>query len=120
MLIGALVEDDWLWRFAPCVIHADLAPEHVLVSATGDLVGILDWEEVAVSDPAADFAWLTSIPEVGERALAAYGGAPDAAFLERARLARAFVPWHEVDHGVRTGQEGFVTGGLEGVLAHLP
>ena len=68
----------------------------------------------------ADFAWLTSIPEVGERALAAYGGAPDAAFLERARLARAFVPWHEVDHGVRTGQEGFVTGGLEGVLAHLP
>ena len=119
-LIRALVDDDRLWRFAPCVIHADLAPEHVLVSPAGDLVGILDWEEVEVGDPCADFAWLTAVPEVGDRALGAYGGAPDATFLERAGLALAFVPWHEVDYGVETGQETFVTAGIEGVLAQLP
>jgi aminoglycoside 2''-phosphotransferase len=119
-LIAAFLDDDRLWRFAPCVIHGDLAPEHILVSASGDLAGILDWEELEVGDPCADFVWLTSVPEAGERALAAYGGAPDATFLERARLAGAFVPWHEVDYGVATGQEPFVANGLEGVLAHLP
>lgn len=118
-LIRAFMDDDRLWRFAPCLIHADLAPEHVLVSPAGDLVGILDWEEVEVGDPCMDFAWLTGEPDLGERALGAYGGPPDATFLERARLVRAFVPWHEVDYGVQTGRERFVTAGIEGVLAHL-
>src|SRR5436190_1712073 len=82
-LVESYLDDDRLWRFEPCIVHDDLAPEHVLVSDTGDLVGILDWEDVDVGDPASDFVWLMGTGDAGPRTLAAYGGAPDATFLER-------------------------------------
>jgi len=113
---AAFVDDDALWRFAPCLVHRDIGPEHVLVSPTGDLAGVLDWEELAVDDPVADFAWLLhEMPEQGERALAAYGGAPDAAFRTRAAVRYALMPFHEVLYGLDTEQEGFVASGIEGV-----
>ncbi len=112
----AFIDDDDLWRFAPCLTHRDLGPEHVLVSTSGDLAGVLDWEELGVDDPVADFAWLLhEMPEAGERALSAYGGAPDPAFRTRGAVRYALMPFHEVLHGLDTGQEEYVAGGVEGV-----
>lgn len=112
----AYLGEDETWRFAPCLTHGDLGPEHVLVALTGDLVGVLDWEELAVGDPAGDFAWLLHArrPE-GERALAAYGGVPDPAFLRRARFAFGLMPFHEVLYGVEAGGEAFVRTGIAGI-----
>jgi len=113
---AAFVDDDDLWRFAPCLTHRDLGPEHVLVSSTGDLAGVLDWEELGVDDPVADFAWLLhEMPEEGERALSAYGGAPDPAFRARGAVRYALMPFHEVLYGLDTDQEGYVASGVEGV-----
>ena len=109
---SAYLDDDDLWRFAPCLVHGDIGPEHVLVSAHGDLVGVLDWEELTVDDPVADFAWLLNErPEQGERALAAYGGAPDPAFRMRGAFRWALMPFHEVVYGLDSGQDGFVAAG---------
>ncbi|MGE5228005.1 MAG: phosphotransferase [Planctomycetaceae bacterium] len=120
-MLASYLDDDDLWTFAACLTHGDLASEHVLVDAGGDLVGILDWEDVAVGDPALDFAhWLHAMPAQGERALAAYGGAPDATFRRRARLLFALSPWHQVAYGVETGDDSFVKAGLEEVRARLP
>ena len=113
---GAFLDDDDLWRFAPCLTHRDLGPEHVLVSSTGDLAGVLDWEDLGVDDPVADFAWLLhEMPEEGERALSAYGGAPDPAFRRRAAVRYALMPFHEVAYGLQTGQQAFVDRGVAGV-----
>ena len=113
---AAFIDDDDLWRFAPCLTHRDLGPEHVLVSSTGDLAGVLDWEELGVDDPVADFAWLLhEMPEEGERALSAYGGAPDPAFRTRGAVRYALMPFHEVLYGLDTDQEGYVASGVEGV-----
>ena len=57
-LFDAHLDDDENWRFATCLTHGDLGPEHVLVSASGDLAGVIDWEETSVGDPAWDFACL--------------------------------------------------------------
>lgn len=120
-MIAGYLDDDRLWTFATGLTHGDLGPEHVLVGPSGDLIGILDWEEAAVGDPVWDFAWwLHEMPEEGERALAAYGGAPDATFRDRARTVWALMPWHEVRYGVQGGGERFVDRGLRGVRARLP
>jgi aminoglycoside 2''-phosphotransferase len=112
----SFLEDDEAWRFAPCLIHDDIGPEHVLVSLSGDLVGVVDWEDLTVGDPVSDFAWLLHArPEDGERALGAYGGAPDPTFRMRAAFYYWLMPFHEVAYGVRTGQRAFVDTGIEGI-----
>jgi aminoglycoside phosphotransferase (APT) family kinase protein len=114
----AFLGDDDLWRFAPCLTHDDIGPEHVLVSSSGDLVGVLDWEELTVGDPVADFAWLLHArPADGERALGAYGGPPDPTFRTSAAYRFLLMPFHEVNYGLRTGQRTFVDSGLEGIRA---
>lgn len=120
-MLGAYLDDDALWVFAACLTHSDLGPEHVLVSPAGDLAGVIDWEEAGIGDPAWDFAWwLHAMAGPGERALAAYGGAPDRHFRERARLCYALMPWHEVGYGLDTGQDAFVRTGLQGARKRLP
>jgi aminoglycoside phosphotransferase (APT) family kinase protein len=112
------LDDDEQWRFAPCLTHGDLGPEHVLVTPSGDLAGVIDWEELAVGDPAWDHAWLLgSVPAIGERVLAAYGGPPDATFRSRARLAFGLMPFHDVLYGLDAGGETFVASGIEGIRA---
>jgi len=108
--------DDELWRFAPCLLHGDIGPEHVLVSDDGDLVGVLDWEDLSVGDPAGDFAWLLHArPSDGERALGAYGGAPDPRFHERAAFRFFLMPFHEVLYGLDRDDRAFVTSGIAGI-----
>jgi len=108
--------NDDLWRFATCLTHGDIGPEHVLVSPSGDLVGVLDWEELAVGDPASDFAWLLhERPADGERALGAYGGPPDQTFRTRAAFRYWLMPFHEVAYGLQSDQPAFVRRGLEGI-----
>ena len=115
---AAFLDDDAMWRLAPCLVHADLGLAHILVDDRGDLAGVIDWSDVAVGDPAMDFAILLhDLPAQGERALAAYGGAPDAGFLARAAFAWRFVPCHEVRYGLETGGDAFVERGLAAVRA---
>jgi aminoglycoside phosphotransferase (APT) family kinase protein len=119
-MIAALLDDDRNWRFAPTLTHADLGPEHVLVSPAGDLVGIIDWEELGAGDPVGDFAWwLHAMPAPAERMLAAYGGPSDARFHVRARILFALMPWHEVEHGVVTADSSFIESGIAGVRERL-
>jgi len=114
--LDGYLDDDANWRFAPCVTHGDLGPEHILVTPTGNLAGVIDWEEVGMGDPVADFAWmLHAAPGPGERALAAYGGAPDPRFRDRARVRFLLMPWHEVEYGLDTRKASFVESGLAGV-----
>ncbi|HVF07543.1 MAG TPA: phosphotransferase [Actinomycetota bacterium] len=118
--IDDIFADPTAWSFAPCVTHGDLVPEHVLVSPSGDLAGVLDWEEAGMDDPARDFAWfLHAAPSEGERMLAAYGGAPDAGFLRRAALWFVLMPLHELRHGLESGRAELVASGAHGFVERL-
>jgi len=118
-MFGVFLEDDANFRFAPGLIHRDLGPGHILMTPSGDLAGVIDWGDATTGDPAADFWFVSEWPELGERALAAFGGEPDPTFRDRARFYRALGPWHEVTYGLDTGQPGFVESGLAGVRRRL-
>jgi macrolide phosphotransferase len=61
------------WRFAPVLVHGDLAGEHVLVDG-GEVSAVIDWGEACVADPADDLAWLavSASPEAFDTVLEAY------------------------------------------------
>ena len=102
--------------FGPVFVHGDLGPAHILVSAGGSLAGIIDWEDAGPGDPAADFAALLyRSPEQAERALAAYGGAPDDSFRNRCLQLFRLMPFHDVLYGQDTDQPEYVEAGLAGI-----
>ena len=102
-------------RCAPVLIHNDFAAEHLLVDAqTRTISGVIDWSDVAIGDPAADFAGLF---HWGGEALAvavaaAYGGSLDAAALIRARYLGACRGAMDVAFGLDEGRREYVAAGL--------
>jgi aminoglycoside phosphotransferase (APT) family kinase protein len=69
----------------PGWLHGDLHPKN-LVGDSGRLVGVIDWGDLGVGDPANDLAgaWMLFPPAVHDDVWAAYGGVTEAT-LARAR-----------------------------------
>lgn len=75
-----------LERFEPAVVHGDPWYGNLLVDESGELTGVLDWEGLALGDPAADFAALTYFgAEFVDAVLGQYGQV-DEAFRRRVEL----------------------------------
>lgn len=102
-----VLEDVGRWRFHPSVIHGDLVAEHVLV-ADDAVVGILDWPEAKVADPADDLAWVAVGADTAalDTVLEAYAVTrreqPDRHLATRARLAGELALARWLLHGVTT------------------
>ncbi len=112
------LEDDTNFRFAPALIHGDLAAEHILFDPRrGCITGVIDWEDALIGDPALDFTGL--LAELGSGAvaqvLAAYDGPADSALVTRAGFYVTLAPFYEVLFGLETGLSEHVSGGLRSV-----
>ena len=107
------LEDVALWRFRATPVHADLAPEQVLV-ADGRVTGIVSFSEAHVGDPAEDLAWLmASAPEDAlDAIIESYSlgrtQSADGALLDRAMLTSELALARWLLHGVRSGQQSVV------------
>jgi aminoglycoside phosphotransferase (APT) family kinase protein len=53
-----LAETETLTGFQQALTHSDLGPSHLLVR-DGRLVGVIDWGDARIGDPAIDYAWLS-------------------------------------------------------------
>jgi aminoglycoside phosphotransferase (APT) family kinase protein len=107
------------FEFVPALVHGDLGPEHVLCR-DGRVVGVIDWSDARIGDPALDLAWcLNGTPEgVASAAALTYGARAEV--RARSLFYHRLGPWHEVVYGLDTGQERFVASGLAGVRVRLP
>lgn len=111
------LEDVAFWRFATTPIHGDLVAEHVVVDGTR-VVGILDWADAKVADPADDLAWLLTEcrPESFTAVLSTYEdarGRSDDGLEARAVLAgeMALVRW--LMHGVRSRSDEIIEDAID-------
>jgi aminoglycoside 2''-phosphotransferase len=95
------------WDFTPVLVHRDLAPEHILVDDDGRVVGLIDFEDAAIGDPAIDFAGLSGIlgPARVETLIADYGRPIS---RDRLRCYWWLVPVHELRHGLATGDRAVI------------
>lgn len=90
-----VLESTGLWDFEPAVIHGSLAADLVLTDTSG-LTAVTGWGDMAVADPATDFAWLFGAhPTVVDAVLTEYRssrpGVDTADLKDRARF------WHELE-----------------------
>lgn len=100
------------------LVHGDLAAHHVTSGPEG-IVGVLDWKDARVSDPAIDLAWpLYGTPEPFAEAVAAAYGVTDEE-LARALDWHRLGPWYEAMWGQGPGGPEVVASGLDGIVALL-
>lgn len=105
-----LQETETLSEFEPALVHCDLGPSHLLCR-DGRLVGVIDWGDAKIGDPAVDYAWLLNV--------AFPDWDVDDELRRRALVYHRLGPWFEVEYGLRTEQPAFVAGGLAGVRSRL-
>jgi|TARA_B100000315_G_C14592105_1_gene596484 aminoglycoside 2''-phosphotransferase len=97
------------------VIHGDLLPDHLLLPQSLDRISaIIDWGEVKVGDPAAEFAglyyWLGR--DFVDSVLHHYRLAYDPAMLERARFIALAVGIGDVWYGIDANLPAYLKVGL--------
>lgn len=107
----ALLEEiETLTGFVPVLVHCDLGSAHLLCRG-GRLVGVIDWGDAKIGDPAIDYAWLLNGPfgawEVDEE------------LRRRASIYHRLGPWFEVEYGLRRDQPEWIRSGLVGVRIRL-
>jgi aminoglycoside phosphotransferase (APT) family kinase protein len=103
---GLFAEVETLAGFEPVLTHSDLGPEHLLCR-DGRLVGVIDWGDTRVGDPALDYSWLL------------HGPFPhwdvDDELRRRARFYHRLAPWFGAHFDVLRGRAPE----LDGVRARL-
>jgi aminoglycoside phosphotransferase (APT) family kinase protein len=97
------------------VVHNDFAAEHVLVDpATSALTGVIDWSDIAISDPVVDIAGICHWggEPFAHDVLAAYGGQLDEQRLALARYMAACRGVMDVAFGLTMNRPEYITAGL--------
>ncbi|MFF7456497.1 viomycin phosphotransferase [Kitasatospora sp. NPDC008115] len=107
---------DGLPHLTRAVVHGDLGTENVLWEWTHGLphlAGVLDWDDVALGDPAEDLAAVGAGHGTGllERVLA-LGGLPDHGLTTRIAAIRGTFALQQALYAVRDGDEGELADGL--------
>lgn len=102
------VQNDAHWPAHVALAHGDLHPGHMLLDAAGRLVGVLDWSEAAVTDPALDLAMFFGC--FGEAAFRSFvprferaGGRTWPGLFSHAAERWAAFPVHGAAWALRTG-----------------
>jgi len=122
-LVFPVIDSDWraeakrlfdevetLVDFTPSLTHADLGPEHLLVR-DGRLIGVIDWGDMRVGDPALDYAWLLTGPFADWDV--------DADLRRRAHFYHRLAPWYEAHYGLFTNQPAHTDRGITGIRDRL-
>ena len=99
-------EVETLVGFEPALLHADLGPDHLLVRS-GRLVGVIDWGDARVGDPALDYAWLLNVPFADWDV--------DHELRRRAGFYHRLGPWYEAHYGLFTNQPAHTERGVAGI-----
>ena len=103
-------EVETLTGFEPCVTHSDLGAEHLLIH-DGKLVGVIDWGDARLGDPALDYAWLVNGPFTDWDI--------DGELRRRADFYHRLAPFFSVHYGVFTKRPVYVGRALETLRSRL-
>lgn len=76
-----------LKRFKPVLTHSDLTGDHIFINNKMTELGVIDFSDSAIDDPARDFAGLLTLGEKFVKdVLRYYRGCPDKNILDRAQI----------------------------------
>jgi aminoglycoside phosphotransferase (APT) family kinase protein len=105
------------------LVHGDLTYDHILLRPDGgDVAGVIDWGDVAWSDPSWEFAGALAWwgDDFARRMLADYRAPADPGLLERARRGAVYASANAVWWGLTGNRPRDVAAGTRGLELSLP
>jgi aminoglycoside 2''-phosphotransferase len=90
----------------PRLLHADFSAEHILLSSDGrQVVGVIDWTDAEIGDPAFDFGylWVWQGEPLVTEVIRHYRGVMDPGFFDRVRLYGVCSAIADAYYGVTAG-----------------
>lgn len=108
-----------LWAFEPALTHGDLSADHILFDrAARKIAGIIDFGDMTLYDPVADFVGLRGYGESFiATALAAYARPLSHTATERLRFYQRRTPFIALTWGAEHGDEAAVSAGMSALRA---
>jgi aminoglycoside 2''-phosphotransferase len=107
-------------EFAPCLVHGDLVPEHILVEREPwRIAGVIDFGDAMWTDPALDLAGLPE-PLAQSVATRMTTLSDDAAVWRRRDAYRTIAPLHAVAAGRERGSLDLLQSGIEAIRRVTP
>lgn len=103
------------WQFRPVLVHGDFDSSNILCDpGSSSVVGIIDFEEACLSDPALDFCVLQAEYGSGflQELLEAYHPRLDERFMQRIGFHSRRILFHELLYGIEENAQPFVEHGL--------
>lgn len=109
---GGAVDDSGLWDFVPSVVHGSLERRSFVTNGAG-VVGLLDWSDLRIDDPAHDLAWLQTLDGAVMRAVLdeytdARGASVDRQIRPRSLLYAELELARWLLHGVESADEAVI------------
>ena len=122
-LIEAGPRDGDAGAISPVLVHGDLAAEHILVDPAGGAVtGVIDWSEIALGDPAIDFAgmWHWGGSMLAGAVLSRYARSHDPGLIDRARYFGACRGIADILFGLETARPEYISAGTRALSLCTP
>lgn len=110
------------FEFTPVPVHGDLGADHILIDDGSDeLVGLIDFEDATVGDPAIDFVgfWITLGSRRTQQILTHYPHTAGPDFIARLKAYYWIGSLHAVLHGLDRCDEEIIADGIQGLTQRL-
>ena len=115
-LWGAFLNSETNFQFEAALIHGDLGVEHILIDPVSQrLVGVIDWGDARIGDPALDFTGLLAScgADFVRQVMGSYARPVDSRFWERMAFYRDILPFRQMRYGLEIGDERYFVEGLQ-------
>jgi len=108
------LNEQQVFEYDPVLIHGDFSSDHILYEEELQKIGVIDFSDVSVSDPARDFVCLLDFEKEFEQlVINNYYKEVDPLFLKRRMFYFKLVPFYEIIGGIYLKNQKFIEVGLK-------
>ena len=112
-LFESFLNNEQFFQYTPVLLHGDFSSDHILFDKDQGRIGIIDFGDVSIGDPASDFPCLADYGTAFDQwVLAKYHGNLDSTFLQRRTFYRDCIGFWEILGGIDLNNPKYVGIGL--------
>lgn len=114
ILFESFLNNDQFFQYTPVLNHGDFSSDHILFDREQEKIGIIDFGDVSIGDPAFDFTCVSDYGvEFDQWVLKRYQGEIDPTFFQRRAFYHDCIAFYEIVGGIELENPKYLEIGLK-------